>query len=356
MKILRKYFLKEFIRYLVILLLSFTSIAIVAEFFDKINEFYTHKAPAYLIGQYFLLQAPGVMLYALPFASLFSVLMTIGMASKWREVLIIKASGCSTKRLFSGFILIGIIFSLLALLLGETAVPVAARKAAWIRKVKILKESPRISLREGELWLKGIDKSLVRIDGFVADQNKILKTSIFSFNPSFVLEKRTEAAEAVWEDGVWKLKNVTVFDFSANTSKKYDSLISSAIEEPKMFDEEMKKPAEMNFAELYSYYTRLERAGFKNLRYAVRLYEKLSYPAINFIMVLFGVALALNSRLGGGIKSAGIGVLVSVAYWLIYSVSISLGNTGALPAWFAPWIGLIVFGITGSVLYLRIRD
>lgn len=356
MKILQRYFLKEFFKFFVIVLFSLTAILLVAEFFDKADEFYSKKTPVYLILQYLLLHSPRFLLYASPVASLLSILITIGIASKWRETIAIKASGGSIKKLFVSFLILGILVSLSALIIGETMVPAATRKASWVRNVKILKRPPKITYREEALWLKGLDGSLIRIRDFVEDKNKILETSIFSFNPSFGLEKRIKAEEAEWVNGAWKLKNVTVFDFNKKTIKKYNSIISTALEDPKIFKEETKKPEEMNFIELHAYYSRLEKAGFKNLKYIVRLYEKLAYPAINFIMVLFGIALALNTRWGGGIRAVGLGVIVSVFYWLIYSVSISLGNTGALPPWLAPWISPLAFGIAGCVMYLRIKE
>lgn len=356
MTIFRKYFLKEFFRYFSIVLLAITSISVVAEFFDKVRDFYAHKAPALLIIQYLLLQTPRVILYALPFASLFSILITLGIASKWREIVVIKASGSSTRKLFSGFLLLGLLISLIALLLGETVVPEATRSATELRKYQLFNESRSILHKKEAIWLKGLDKSLIRINGFVESGNRILKTSIFTFTPSFGLAKRIEAEEGHWTEGAWVLKNVSIFDFSNKKTEYIDSLISTAIDEPKIFRDEMRKPKEMNFTELYQYYSRLEKAGFKNLKYMVRLYEKLAYPTINFIMILFGLALALNSKWGGGIKSAGMGVLITVSYWLIYSVSVSLGNTGFIPPWFAPWIGPMAFGIAGSVLYFRISE
>jgi lipopolysaccharide export system permease protein len=356
MKILRKHFLKEFIKFLLIFLFCFTALSIVAEFFDKANDFYSHEASIYLIIQYLLLQAPGVILYALPFAILFSILITIGIASKWKEIVIIKASGGSVKVFFTHFLVIGAVFTILSALIGETVVPDFARRAEYIRKVKIMKEEPKIIYKEEALWLKGLDKSLIRIDGFIADENKILKTSIFSFSASFGLEKRIEAEEAVWIDGGWDLKNVTVFDFISNTTKRYETLRSNVIEDPKIFKEEVRKPEEMNFLELYTYYKRLEKAGFKNLRYIVRLYEKLSYPTINFFMALFGISLALHSIWGGGIKAAGFGVIVSIIYWVLYSTGISLGNIGILPPWLASLICPVIFGITGSIMYKNIKE
>ncbi len=329
---------------------------LVVEFFDKADEFYAENAPVYLIFQYLFLQSPKFLLYASPMASFFSILIIIGIASKWGETIVIKASGSSIKKLFSYFLVLGILISLFALIIGETVVPMAARKASWVRNVKILKRSPKITYRGKALWLKGLDGSLIRIRDFVEDENRVLQTSIFSFNPSFGLEKRIEADEAEWVNGKWKLKNVTVFDFVKEATTRHDSIFTTAMEEPKIFREEMKKPEEMNFIELHAYYSRLEKAGFKNLKYIIRLYEKFAYPTINFIMILFGIALALNTKRGGGIRTAGLGIIVSIFYWLIYSISISFGNTGLLPPWLAPWIAPIVFGIAGSVMYLRIKE
>ena len=352
----RRYFIKEFLKYFVIILICFTAISNVAEFLRLVDEFYDQRASVYLIIEYLFLQSPRVILYALPFASLFSILITIGIASKWRETVVIRASGGSTKKLFSSFLLLGLIISLSALVLGETLVPASTRASTYTRKVKILNQSPKIIYRKEFLWMRGLDGSLVRIEGFVENENRVLKTSIFNFNDSFGFEKRTEANEAVWVDGIWTLKDVTVFNFTDNSTKQYESLITTALEEPNIFREEIKRPKEMNFMELYAYYSRLEKAGFKNLKYTVRLYEKLAYPSINFVMILFGVALALHSRWGGGIKAAGLGVIVSVLYWLLYAFSISLGNTGFIKPWLAPWISPAVFCIAGSIMYMRIKE
>jgi lipopolysaccharide export system permease protein len=278
------------------------------------------------------------------------------MASKWKETVAIRAAGGSIKRLFSTFLLIGIFISMLVLFLNETLVPIAASKASWVRYTKILKKSTKITYREGVLWAKGLDGSLIRIRDFVEDEKKILKVSIFKLSPFFQMTKRIEADEGEWANGTWKLKNVTVFDFDSAEIKSFSEFDFDALEEPKIFIEEMKKPAEMNFMELYNYYKRLEKAGFRNNRYVVELYGKLAHPMVNFVMIIFGIALALNSRFGGGIRAAGLGLIVIVSYWMILSVSMSLGNTGTLPPAFAPWIGPAVFCIAGSYMYIKIKE
>ncbi len=356
MKILTKYFLKEFFKFFFIALLGLTAISMVAEFFDKVDEFYAKEPPVHLILQYLLLQSPKFILYASPMASLLAILITIGRASKWKETIAVMASGRSIKRLFSSFLLLGIFISLSALIVGEVIAPASVSKAAWVRNTKILKQQPKIMYREKAIWLRGLDGSLIRVRDFVDDKNRILNTGIYIFNDSFGLEKRIEAKEGEWRGGAWELKNVTIFDFRENTTTMLESFTTTALEDPKIFREEMKQPEEMNFAELYSYNSRLDKAGFKNLRYMMRLYEKLAYPTVNFIMILLGIAIALNTRLGGGIKAASLGIGISVLYWLVYSISISLGNTSLIPPWFAPLIAPVLFGIAGSVMFLKIKE
>ncbi len=356
MKILRAYFIKEFFKYFFLVLLIVISISTVVEFFDRVEQFYHGDASAFLIISYLSLRVPSVILYTLPFASLLSILMTIGVASKWRETIVIKASGCSIKSFFSCFLTLGFAISFFALVFGETVVPIATKEAMFIRQVKIMKRSPKITFRDQELWLKGTEGSLIRIDGFIGDKNKILKTSVFSFDSFFGFKKRIEADEGEWTDGAWRLKNAKVFDFKTNRVITHESLILTSLEEPKIFSEERKKPIEMNFLELYEYDSRLEKAGFKNLKHEVRLYEKLAYPTINFVMILFGIALALNSKWGGGVKAAGFGILISVFYWLLYTISISLGIAGVLKPWIAPFISPILFGIAGTVMFWRIKE
>jgi lipopolysaccharide export system permease protein len=180
--------------------------------------------------------------------------------------------------------------------------------------------------------------------------------SIFVFTQPFRLTKRIEAGEAEWRGGRWELKDATVFDFVSGTVKKYKSLVSTALEDPEIFKEETRKPAEMNFYELYMYYKRLENAGFKNLKYVVEMYGKLAYPVVNFVMILFGVAIALSTRIGGGLRSAGLGLVVVIGYWIVLSISLSLGNTGTISPAIAPWISPAIFGISGVYLFVRIRE
>ncbi|GAB4537250.1 MAG: LptF/LptG family permease [Thermodesulfovibrionia bacterium] len=356
MKVIRRYFLMEFFKYFLIIILSLSGIMMVAEFFDKADEFYSGMADLITVLEYLLLHTPRFLVYSSPIASLLSILITIGIASRWGETIAIRASGVNLRRLFSSFLIISLLITLSAFFMNEVIVPSSMRKATWIRNVKILRLSPRITYGEGVIWLKGLDGSIIRIGNFVEEGNGLIDVSIFSLDKDFRLIKRIEAEKGEWRGNEWILEDATEYDINREITINHKRFPITTIEEPDIFRREAKSPDEMNFVELYHYYSRLERAGFKNNKYIIRLYEKLAYPMINLIMVLFGISLSLNARLGGGIWATGIGIITVVLYWLVYSIGISLGNTGAIPAWTAPWLAPILFTIAGSLLFLRIRE
>lgn len=356
MRVIKRYFLSGFFKYFFIIILTLSGIMMIAEFFDKADEFYSDKTDFITVIQYLLLLTPRFLVYSSPIASLLSILIIIGISSRWGETIALRAAGESMRRHFSSFLIISLFITISAFLVNEVIVPASTRKATWIRNTKILKLPQRITYGEDVLWFKGLDGSIIRIGDFVEDRDTILKISIFNLDKDFRLIKRMEAEKGEWKGDGWMLEDVTVYDINEGRAIGHKTLSTSAIEGPDIFRKEVKIPEEMNFIELYRYYSRLERAGFKNAKYIIRLYEKLAYPVINLIMVLFGISIALNTRFGGGIWATGIGIITIALYWLIYSISISLGNTGAIPAWTAPWIGPILFTIVGTVLFLRIKE
>ena len=81
--------------------------------------------------------------------------------------------------------------------------------------------------------------------------------------------------------------------------------------------------------------------------------HKLSFPLVNFLLVVLGVAL------GGGRRKttlwAGFGLTVALAflYYLFMDFGLSLGKSGAIPIWISAWTGNILYGSMGLILFIR---
>src|SRR2546430_8112566 len=93
-----------------------------------------------------------------------------------------------------------------------------------------------------------------------------------------------------------------------------------------------KSPETMSFLELRGYINRLAETGHQVSKYLVQLDSKLSFPLVHVIMALVAIPFALASPRSAG-RGVGIAVaiLISVSYWVVYSVAGPLAKGGRLP-------------------------
>ena len=128
------------------------------------------------------------------------------------------------------------------------------------------------------------------------------------------------------------------------------------LESPDLFSQGIKKVAEMDIIELSRYTKRLKAAGFRDTKLLVDLNSKISYPLANFVMLTLGAALSVMGRIGGGIFAAGLGILISFVYWLLYTLMLSMGYTSVVPPAVATWIVPVLFGIIAIFLFRKIPE
>src|SRR6185436_7320240 len=82
MRILDRYLLREFLTYLVLGLMGFIVIFIVVDLIEKMDVFLDHKAPWFLVAQYFLNLTPDVVVKMLPVALLLATFLALGQLNK----------------------------------------------------------------------------------------------------------------------------------------------------------------------------------------------------------------------------------------------------------------------------------
>ena len=110
----------------------------------------------------------------------------------------------------------------------------------------------------------------------------------------------------------------------------------------------------MNFIELKQYIDRVRREGGKANNYIADLYFKISYPMINLIVVLLGIALTTKVGKRGLARVFGVGLLICFAYYIFTKLGLAFGHSGELHPFVAAWLGNIVFLILGLFLFIRI--
>jgi len=368
MLIVQRLYIRDFLKVLLVLSVGVGLAFSCLELIDKIEDFMPHRPSPLQLAWYVLLAVPKYIHYLLPMAVLLSSLFVFSQAVGRKEIVAIKSSGGKLRTLLLPFVGLGVVITVCAFGLSEFVVPPAA-KAGRSLKTLLAKKGKDVVFKEGSLYMRSRDGSIVRVGLYLPDQNVSKDITIFTFD-LFRLKERIDARSASWEGHTWQLKDVTVTDIATGRLTTMASREYKGIESPKIFQEGLWKIEEATLSELLNYHRRLQEAGFRNTKFTVDISGRLSYPLVNLFMLLLGMSLAtgdalqnflasrlrLGAQTGNTLVAAGVGLLISVAYWFSYTFFLTLGYTGAIPPPIAPWVVPACFGGMTAFLYSTIPE
>lgn len=359
MKIIYRYYIKEFLKMLGIIALGLSIIFSLLDLVNKIDDFTPGKLSVFSLIEYVLLNLPKYLYYLLPMSMLICSLFIFSQASRNKELVAIKATGGRLRRLFYPFIILGLLTSLGGFFIGEIVIPASAERSLEFKRT-FMKKADKVSFKEGTLWLRATDGSLVRIGLYLPGEKNAKGISIFTVGKEY-LKERIEAEEALWiqqndSKGIWKLEKVIVYDLEEGKVKNFKEMDYPYLEAPDFFGKWIKSPEEMGIEELYRYTKRLEAAGIRDIKLSVDLNSKVSYPLANFFMILLGMSLSVMSRIGGGLMATGFGISISFVYWLFYTLMLSMGYARVIPPAIATWSVPVLFGIVAVYLFNKIPE
>jgi lipopolysaccharide export LptBFGC system permease protein LptF len=87
----------------------------------------------------------------------------------------------------------------------------------------------------------------------------------------------------------------------------------------------------LSFLDLVRYIKKLDRSGQKSNHERIELLERISYPFVGSIILLFGCPLALEVKRRGLLFGFGLGTLSAFTFWGIIQLFKELGIKGSLP-------------------------
>jgi LPS export ABC transporter permease LptG len=354
MNTVRKIYLKDFLLLLCLITVGLSSILSVLDLIGHIDNFMPNRPSFFDLALYAIYNIPRFLIYLLPMSVLICSLFTFSQAFRRGEITAIKSAGGRLRVLMYPFIAAGILLSIFSFFVTEVVAPDFSLRAVELKHVLSGLKS-KSSFSEGVLWLKSKNGHPVKIDLFILDESKALGIKIFIFGDAFIKEQII-AEKASWNGSTWILENVTRYNFETDVIEKVRNMPYPDLESPDFFAEDIRKPAEMGISELHRYSERLRAAGFRDTKLIVDLNAKISFPLITAFMMLLGLSLSTREMLGGGLVSAGLGLLISLIYWFGYTFTLSLGYAGILHPFLAAWVVPAAFGFFSVHLFRRIPE
>ena len=356
MFILDRYFIKEVIKLLGIILVTVISIFLAVDFFEKIDDFIESDVSLLRAGLFFLLRIPFVLAQLFPLAIFLSALISLGLMNKRNELLAMRGGGVSMTFFLRSLLSLGLLFSLTLFVVSDILVPISISKANQMYAREVKKEKT-IASREKDIWIKG-NRSISHIKYYNPSTRTISGITLYYFDREFRLIRQVDAASATFNDGQWIFEEILEQTLSPKTGD-YDIAFYTQRAEtmeilPEDFERAAKKSEEMNVLDLWDYIHTVENEGYDATLYRVDWHAKIAFPFVCIILCLLALGIGVKQRFKDSLFIIiALGIGVAFLYWALNSFCLSLGYGGVLPPIVAAWVTNSVFLCAGVIAILN---
>jgi lipopolysaccharide export system permease protein len=355
-RILENYVAREFFKLTGLSLVTFVSLFIVVDFFEKIDRLVRAHLGATELLTYIILKLPFAIGQVLPAAVLLGIMLSFGLMSRSHETMAIRTSGLNILSLVRPTIIYSGLVALLLLSLNLYLIPWSQGKLNLFWQTQVDKKPPRNLHTMENFWYKG-DQAIYNIVLFRKDIQTMEGVKIYLFDRQFHLVEIVAAARAQWQHDHWRFYQGYIQNFGAGgviSGEKFKQQDMVLTERPKDFAELEKKVTEMDVNELYRYVERLDRDGYKSTPYRVDLYSRFSLSMTPLILLIMGLGLALRHEQIHLTSMVAAGLGLMFGYWLFFGFCASFGQAGTLPPLVAVIAPHLAFGALAFILLRQV--
>lgn len=168
------------------------------------------------------------------------------------------------------------------------------------------------------------------------------------------LSRIVSAKSGKWINGSWWINSGNVFEINkegnVNHLFKFDKQALTLNMSPSDVAKSTQKPDQMTIPELLEYIKINEKSGMNVSKFWMLFHLRLSVPWACMVLALVGAALGSRPQRSSSSVGLGLSVIIVFVYYVILSLTQSLGDAGYLPPVVAAWIANIIFLIIGAVL------
>jgi lipopolysaccharide export system permease protein len=328
---------------------------------DLINGFLQGKDAARVLLEYSL-KMPDLMGKMFPICCLVATLFSLNKLKGHAELISILAAGYSYRKIYFliGTCALSVVFvQFLNLGFIEPYANKVKRQEIQKSRASEGKYLTRSSAEGGRFWYKS-QNYFASFSYFDRKTNSLLNLEVYFFSPTHTSVKIIKSDQANYVDGRWILSNVTeLSELQAPTFPRQTSSAEMPLkleEVPEDFGEFEADLTTLNFIKLSQFISRLSRTGINIAEYEIILLNKifLSFVCLVFALLPAATIFNPNRRSDSFGKNVILTLLVTVAFWVLYSSSVAFGNSGTLNPWLAT--GLVPMGFFGFVAWTFFKN
>jgi LPS export ABC transporter permease LptG len=357
--ILDRYVLTEFVKVLILVLVSVVALFVVVDYTDTAKHVRESGVPLTILLTYYRFSIFEILNWALPISVLVATLVTFALLAKNNEVTAMKSNGVSLYRIGLPVVAVAIVISLLAYFVLDFVLPYSAKRVDELKRV--IRGRPAVSsTAQQKLWFLGKGRYFINFLAYDRTAQRLTQVQVFELHPTdFRITRRIYARHATWNGEAWVFENGWMRSFLDQGESTYSEIRSPLAlyyqETPEDFATEVKPPEQMTFAQLRKYITALQEAGYSADELGVKLYEKTSWPLVSTVMALIAMPFAFRMGKKGALYGIALALILGIVYWMVYAVFTKFGEVGNLPPLLSAWAANILFALGALYMFLHVE-
>jgi LPS export ABC transporter permease LptF/LPS export ABC transporter permease LptG len=350
------YLMRIWARYFITVSLALMSVYLLVEAFHLVDDIVRSQAPLSALVLYVVFAAPGFYHQLLPMILAMSLMVTMAVLEKFREVTAMKAHGISYYRVMAPLLALTTVVAVLDFGLQERILPRTSQVAtAYKQVVKGRSLQPTLAVQ----WLFGQRGYLYHFDAFDSTRREMFGFDMYGLNPvRWQVDWHCQARQAVFrpEAAGWYLQDAWCYEFHPTSRfTRYPQALARLPEPPAYFESTQPTPEQMSLLELRRYIRELQRKGYRSRSWEVYWAMKWVAPLGGLVLFPLAMALALQGARLGTAYGIVVALLIGFLHWLLVQFAQMMGFVEVLPPWAAAGLpyGFTLF--VGLWLLTRIR-
>ncbi|UCD91077.1 MAG: LPS export ABC transporter permease LptF [Desulfobacterales bacterium] len=360
--IIYRYIFKEMIPPFVISLIFFTFVFLMAEMLKVINMVVNYDVGVLTVLLMLVYSTPYFLTFVTPMSIMMAVLLTFLRLSSDNELIALKTSGMSIYRLLSPvmlFCLFGCTLTLFMTLYGMPWGRLAVKKLVY----EVVSSNLEVGLKDRTF--NDDFKDVVLYVNKINPRNKELQDIFIEDKRSqnVVITTVAPKGELVSdpEKHVWLLLLYNGTTYQVDLNNRSSNFIGFETYEIRLdmnraitnYKQRAKHRKEMSLSELQKYLSTNAQKDTLYYKMLMELHKKFSIPVACFALGLLAVPLGIQSKSAKRSLGLVLGLVCFLCYYLLLSVGLVFGETGAYPPFIGMWFPNLAMGGLGGYLLIK---
>ena len=335
------YIFKNFMSRVLFLLIIISSIILLTNFVEMIDNFINAGMGSKEIFNYYMLTIPMFISYAIPMSATIGAVLSILSHIKNNELIAIRSLGISYFRVGVIIAICGFLMSITHFYFENSIVSNNNHKRSILMKKYNLKKT-KTKLRN---FVEDIGKNKSIIIMNYNNKKEIANNiAIKEIDQKNNIDYRIDANSMKWNKKleIWEFEKMNLRIWENNILKTQKIINDTSLFlkniNPIYLISEFTLPDEMGYFELSKFIKIKKESASNTNKWEVGLHHKISYPFSNLFLILFSIISAIGLKSSNVSYGVGLSLLIIVIYYVLIVIGKNLGIEGAVNPLVSAWI------------------